>query len=203
MAYTPTPWRSNETALSAANMNHIETGIKQAHDLAEDAKAITDDIFNKIYPVGSIYISTSSANPAINFGGTWEQIKDRFLLARGDIYTSDQPGGEATHVLTAEESGLKGHTHNVTIGSHSHGTYNSGERFLGVSNGGDVEAGGIDGSGKRRYLYASLSSTVHWNQNTGSANLGTKTTSTNASSNGVAHNNMPPYLPVFVWQRTA
>lgn len=36
--------------------------------------------FDKIYPIGSIYISANSINPHNLFGGVWEQIKGRFLL---------------------------------------------------------------------------------------------------------------------------
>ena len=45
---------------------------------------ISQEILNIIYPVGSIYMSTNSTNPSTLFGGTWKQIKDRFLLACGD-----------------------------------------------------------------------------------------------------------------------
>ena len=40
-------------------------------------------IFNMIYPIGSIYMSTNSTSPATLFGGTWEQIKGRFLVGQG------------------------------------------------------------------------------------------------------------------------
>jgi len=40
-------------------------------------------IFNKIYPVGAIYISTSNINPGTLFTGAWEQIKGRFLIGSG------------------------------------------------------------------------------------------------------------------------
>lgn len=60
-------------------------------------------LVNKIYPVGSLYMSTSSTSPANLFGGTWEQIKDRFILAAGDTYAAGSTGGEATHTLTEEE----------------------------------------------------------------------------------------------------
>lgn len=56
----------------------------------------------KIYPcpfmpIGSVYISVSSTNPSTYFGGTWEQIKDKFLLCCGNTYTAGSTGGEATH----------------------------------------------------------------------------------------------------------
>lgn len=55
------------------------------------------------FPIGYIYLSTSNANPGQFFGGTWEPIKDRFLLLAGDTYKGGQTGGEATHKLTIEE----------------------------------------------------------------------------------------------------
>lgn len=61
------------------------------------------------YPVGSIYQSTSSTSPSSLFGGTWEQIKDVFLLAAGKTYAAGSTGGEATHTLTVEEMPAHGH----------------------------------------------------------------------------------------------
>lgn len=75
-----------------------------------------------IYPVGSIYMSVNNVNPSTVFGGTWEQIKDRFLLASGDTYNNGQTGGSATHT----PSGTVG-AHSLTtneIPAHTHG-YNT------------------------------------------------------------------------------
>ena len=58
---------------------------------------------DKIYPVGSIYMSVNSTSPATLFGGTWEQIKDKFLLASGNTYGAGTTGGEAKHTLTVNE----------------------------------------------------------------------------------------------------
>ena len=50
-----------------------------------------------IYPVGSIYMSVNNTSPSTLFGGTWEQIKDTFLLSAGNTYTAGNTGGSATH----------------------------------------------------------------------------------------------------------
>lgn len=50
-----------------------------------------------IYPVGSIYISVNDIDPSTVFGGTWERIKDRFLLSSGNQYTAGATAGSATY----------------------------------------------------------------------------------------------------------
>lgn len=67
------------------------------------------DLIDVIYPVGSIYMSVNSVNPATLFGGEWEQIKDKFLLSSGDVYTNGSTGGEVTHTLTVNE--IPSHRH--------------------------------------------------------------------------------------------
>lgn len=66
---------------------------------------------DELYRVGDIYITTNSTSPAELFGGTWERIKDRFLLAAGDSYAAGSTGGEAAHKLTMQE--MPRHFHNV------------------------------------------------------------------------------------------
>lgn len=70
-----------------------------------------------IYPVGSIYMSVNSTNPSTLFGGTWEQIKDKFLLSCGDTYANGSTGGEATHTLTVDE--MPNHTHTLRVAKDS------------------------------------------------------------------------------------
>lgn len=122
-----------------------------------------NNIVNLIYPIGSIYISVNSVSPSILFGGTWEQLKDRFLLGSGDTYTAGTTGGEATHTLTIEE--MPSHTH-------------SGVRRSSV---------GVTGT-KSTGSSASTNSTTY---------------DTDATGGGQAHNNMPPYLAVYMWKRIA
>lgn len=117
-----------------------------------------------IYPIGAIYLSVSATNPAILFGGKWEQIKDRFLLAAGDTYRAGSTGGEAKHTLTIAE-----------IPSHSHKTW------LGTTGG----------------AQETLSTGDRTEHNWGA------TGALEATGGGQAHNNMPPYLTVYMWKRVA
>lgn len=58
------------------------------------------------------WVSNDPTSPASFIGGTWEQIKDTFLLAAGDIYEAGTTGGEAEHTLTVAE--MPSHAHNIT-----------------------------------------------------------------------------------------
>ena len=128
-----------------------------------------------MYPVGSIYQTTSSTfNPQTAWGGTWERIKDRFLLAAGDTYTGGSTGGEATHKLTTQE-----------MPSHAHTMY--------VNNDGSSSSWS-PASGT--YLVKPDCVTTS-TKNYGGA------LAQNGAGLGQAHNNMPPYLAVYIWKRTA
>ena len=69
------------------------------------------------YPVGSIFLAVNNINPSSFFGGTWEQIKDRFLLCAGSTYKAGNTGGEATHTLTVSEMPSHNHEAVSTSGS--------------------------------------------------------------------------------------
>lgn len=80
------------------------------------------DVFNAVYPVGSIYMSANNVNPTTLFGGTWEQITGRFLLASSSNRAAGATGGAETvsytpagavgnHTLTAAEMPKHSHTY--------------------------------------------------------------------------------------------
>ena len=136
--------------------------------LADIGAATASAILDKAYPVGSIYMSVNSINPKNFFGGTWVQIKDRFLLAAGTTYKAGTTGGEATHTLTESE-----------MPSHNHAVYFPNDAAADHSAPGNYPDGPSDST-----YYA----------------VGSYTSS---AGGGGAHNNMPPYLAVYVWKRTA
>ncbi|MBR2247047.1 MAG: hypothetical protein IJ880_08495 [Bacilli bacterium] len=74
------------------------------------------ELLDLIYPIGAIYISATSTSPATLFGGTWEQIEGKFLLASDTNYEAGTTGGSAT--VTLETTNLPSHIHSV--GAHAH-----------------------------------------------------------------------------------
>lgn len=135
------------------------------------------------HPVGSVYISTSATHPSNLFGGgTWERIKDVFLLAAGDTFAAGATGGEASHTLTTEE--MPSHGHNPANEPGYYGFITNSKKAFTV---GDM--GSQSGSG-RYYPYAAAAFDISRNTLTGT------------TGGGRAHNNMPPYLTVYAWRRT-
>ena len=84
------------------NNNHT---LQSWIDNMEDEKF---DILT-VYPVGAIFQSTSNTSPASLFGGSWEQIQNRFLYGSGAKNVGDT-GGEENHWLSINE--IPAHNHN-------------------------------------------------------------------------------------------
>lgn len=69
------------------------------------------------HPIGSLYWSSDSTNPNSLFGGTWVQIKDKFVWAKGDSDTVNDTGGAKT--VTLETANLPSHYHTLNDGNTS------------------------------------------------------------------------------------
>lgn len=168
------PVKAEDKLFTATNTAQIMAGVpsfywtKEFFQLNVPLWLNGENILSKVYPVGSIYMSLSSTDPKTLFGGTWERLKDRFLLAAGAKYSVGATGGEATHTLTKDE-----------MPSHNH--------YAAVS-------GGTDSYGQNRTAISSFAIKTQ----------GYSDSSTIfATGGGDAHNNMPPYLAVYMWKRTA
>lgn len=149
--------------------------LKNGTEYGLGGKALID----RIYPVGSIYISTSSTfNPQNVWGGTWRKTADgRCLIGANDTYPLGSTGGEAAHYLTGNEMPPHGH--------YAGKVYNFKLDNTGIAK------SAIDKYGEQ-FLHIDQTSSA-------SSNI----FHTNAEGGGASHNNMQPYLAVYIWERTA
>lgn len=143
------------------------------------------------YPVGAFYISAVQTSPAELFGGNWERITGQFLLGTDTTennpgtYSAGSTGGEAEHTLSVEE--MPQHKHSYGLESnHIVGLYKNG--YVGRARVTRPSTGNY-------YTFQSNSTGVDdivWGGST-----------TQGKGSGTAHNNMPPYLAVYIWQRVS
>ena len=153
--------------------------------IGPDAYAIYQQVLAAVverdHPVGSLYISENPTSPAELYGGTWEQIKDSFILAAGDTYAAGSTGGEANHTLANNE--MPSHTHIVT----AYGNY-----------GWNVKVGFELGETFTSSNHVDITGSQSIGTDTGRGYLGT-----NDSGGDQPHNNMPPYYCMYAWKRVA
>lgn len=141
-------------------------------------------IFDIMYPVGSIHQSTSSTNPGTSMGyGTWTQIaKGRTLI------------GEGTGAgLTARTAGATGGSEDAVVVQHNHTLTDPGHTH-------DVTAASVvSASANTAWWYGTDNGADHTEVTS------SETTGITVDNEGVSgvDANMPPYLVVYIWERTA
>ena len=163
-----------------------------------------------------------ATDPATLFGfGTWARIgKGRALVGVDEADPAfdnpEETGGEATHTLTTTE--ISAHSHGVTDpghvhvqNAHGHGLTDPGHTHLtqryptatGGSSGFtiDTSMSGTLADNTLPVKAATTGATVD-NATATDQSAATGLTVNNAGS-GAAHNNLQPYLTLYVWKRTA
>ncbi|MGL5016406.1 MAG: phage baseplate protein [Bacteroidales bacterium] len=104
--------------------------ITNLKDPAEDTDAVSlkfvkNSVGGVAWPIGSIYTTTSNADPAVTMGfGKWKKIPGRFIIGAGagtdangivKSFAEGAEGGEYTHRITVDE--LPNHNHELGAGA--------------------------------------------------------------------------------------
>lgn len=78
-----------------------QLGTDLAGNLQNQINAIKSEqsqLLQRVYPIGSLYISESTVSPATLFGfGRWEKIEDKFLIGASRNTPIKSSGGSITH----------------------------------------------------------------------------------------------------------
>ena len=151
------------------------------------------DLLDMIYPVGSIYMSVNSTSPDVLFGGTWEEMPaGRVLLAQGEsewgtTYEAGSTGGEATHQLTVGEMPSHAHTATTQVaGNHTH----------------KIIADQVSSIGKADSIACNQGVSQYTQKGiTTSGGDHSHVISVGNTGNNQAHNNLQPYISVYIWKR--
>ncbi len=132
------------------------------------------ELFNLIYPVGSIYMSINNTDPGTLFGGTWVpwgtgRTPVGVDTSQTEFSTVEKTGGEKTHTLTVDE-----------IPSHNH-------------IGGILVNEATGGSNAYTFAPQGITNSTNYNSSLRIGNTG----------GGQAHNNLQPYITCYMFKRTA
>lgn len=168
----------NQLIDSLNNSNKVYTNEELTTLITE----VLNTRLDKTYPIGSIYITTTNSNPTTALGGTWVAYgQGRTLVGVG----SGTDSNSSTKNFTAGSTGGE-YTHKLTVSeipAHSH-QLNRPHWYIAdsASTGGIGTIYGTTGTTTSRYMdSASIAST---------------------GGNGF-HNNIQPYISVYMWKRTA
>ena len=217
--YNLDDWNDNSDILASAI-----TGLKNITDTT-----FKTALLNFCYPVGSLYWSSNSANPSTLFGGTWVQIKDKFVWAKGDSDTVGATGGAKTVTLTT--ANLPSHNHTLNSGNTSSSGTKTTAGFRGVASSDAGSASGWLDLRKSSYITGNGDGTIFGKNQTsggtydsmsvgysGDSNLTRFTFTlpnhshtsngylygkTDTTGSGTAVDKMPPYVVKYCWERTA
>ena len=208
----------NVTDLETKHNNDIKS-INKTLETKFNSTDLKTQLLNLIYPVGSIYMSIENVSPNTFLGGTWVALQNRFLIGASSTYAVNSTGGSKTVKLTEKQ--MPSHSHTATVsssGDHTHdrGTMNITGSVRCHANGSiaqngatgafsnpggtgrNIDTGGSNSNGAGFDFDASK----NWTGKTSSSGLHVHTTTISTIGGSEAHENMPPYLAVYMWKRT-
>ena len=167
----------SDATVSNVLINFVNNQNNRARTGAVLEASQINNLIDVVYPVGSIYMSVNTVSPSVLFGfGVWEKIEDKFLLGSGTTYANGSTGGSADAVIV----------------SHSHQSSADGEYIVTSEE---------DTANNTRVAYSASGN--RWvDGQTSPSNFHHRTRTNTVGEDGTGKN-MPPYLAVNIWKRTA
>jgi len=167
---------------SSAAVDNTKTTLSGgAITIAPDAITSTEvaqSFLDTIYPIGSIYTNaTDSTNPGTLLGfGTWDEFAEgKVAVGKASSGTFDTAGNTGgAETHTLTTSEIPSHSHSIDTRTNPEVEYFGGAETSVREFRDDSDPGGVD-----------------------------TTDNTNATGGGGAHNNLQPYIVVYMWKRTA
>ena len=161
-----------------------QLGTDLAGNLQNQINAIKSEqsqLLQRVYPIGSFYISESTVSPATLFGfGRWEKIEDRFLIGAGRNTPIKSSGGSKTHAH-GQRDGRNGNL------AAAIGAVNNNPSTIGYKVANDTNIGAL---GNATFVVAGA------NIGFGSWNHFTQVVGQTAEDS-----TLPPYYAVNIWRR--
>lgn len=149
------------------------------------------------WPIGAIYLSMVSTNPATLLGfGTWVAFGSGRMLvgfdsADADFGTVRNTGGTKNVTLVTGQIP----SHNHTQDAHNHGVTDPGHVHGGVNTVGNYLQTQVP-------FVANEPASGNVNSNTTGVSVNNNTATNQATGGGSAHTNVPPYYTVYMFERT-
>ena len=163
-----------------------QLGTDLAGNLQNQINAIKSEqsqLLQRVYPIGSLYISESTVSPATLFGfGRWEKVEDRFLIGAGRNTPIKSSGGSKTH----SHGNKNGRNGNLAAAI---GATNNNASTIGFKAANDTDLGAV---GNATYVIAGTSTGFTW------WNHFTQVVGQTAEDG-----TLPPYYAVNIWKRVS
>lgn len=97
---------------NASQVPVIKNTVENMQDSVSNMEMLVNELstrlnryaLDKVYPIGSIYMSVNAANPSTFMGGTWEKISDKFLIGAGNKYSATSSGGNELLMIEEDQT---------------------------------------------------------------------------------------------------
>ena len=167
----------SDATVSNVLINFVNNQNNRARTGAVLEASQINNLIDVVYPVGSIYMSVNNVSPSVLFGfGVWERIEGQFLLGSSTDYPVGSTGGSADAVIV----------------SHSHQSSADGEYIVTSEE---------NTANNTRVTYSASGN--RWvDGQTSPSNFHHRTMTNTVGEDGTGKN-MPPYITVNIWKRTA